>query len=72
MQTATVDQIHVRYSGQSDNFSRQQFNLRPDFTDDELREALAKRYDCGVANLSDYVIVREPSAIIIRPFAIYG
>jgi hypothetical protein len=71
MQTATINQVHVRYSGQSDHFSRQ-LHLRPDFTDDELREALAKRYHCDVADLSDYVIVREPSAVIVRSFAIYG
>ena len=41
-------------------------------TDAELRTALARRYDCAMADLEKYVIVREQQAIIVRPVAIYG
>jgi hypothetical protein len=72
MLSADVFQVHVRFAGRSEDLSFQQLNLRPSATDDELKTALARWYDCAVADLADYVIVREPAAIIVRPLAIYG
>ena len=64
--------LHVRFAGRSEELDLNALALRPDANDAELRAALAKRYDCAISELDDYVIVREPQAIIVRPVAIYG
>ena len=64
--------LHVRFAGRSEELDLAAVGLSPEATDGELRAALARRYDCAVADLADYVIVREPQAIIVRPVAIYG
>ncbi len=46
--------------------------LLHDADDATLRAALARRYDCAAEDLAQYVIVREPQAIIVRPVAFYG
>ena len=64
--------LHVRFAGRSEELPLAALNLRPDATDEALRSALALRYECAQATLDEYVIVREPEAIIVRPVAIYG
>ncbi len=64
--------LHVRFDGRSDDLELADLNLAPNVTDGDLRAALAARYDCAPGELDDYVIVREPRAIIVRPVAIYG
>ncbi len=64
--------LHVRFDGRSEELDLDALALRPEATDAEVRAALARRYDCAVAELDNYVIVREPQAIIVRPVAIYG
>ena len=64
--------LHVRYAGRSEELDLDALELSPDATDAELRSALAKRYDCAIEELDEYVVVREPQAIIVRPVAIYG
>lgn len=64
--------LHVRMNGHSEELDLRALNLRTNASDTELREALARRYDCTLAKLDTYVIVREPQAIIVRPVAFYG
>ena len=64
--------LHVRFEGRSEDLDLDTLHLSPEVSDAELRAALARRYDCDVATLADYVIVREPQAIIVRPVAFYG
>ena len=64
--------LHVRFAGRSEELDLADLGLSPEATDDQLRAALARRYDCDTATLRDYVIVREAQAIIVRPVAIYG
>jgi hypothetical protein len=64
--------LHVRFAGRSEDLDLAVLGLRPDADDGALRAALARRYDCAAADLKDYVIVREPQAIIVRPLAFYG
>ena len=64
--------LHVRFEGRSEELDLAALDLRPGATDAEVRTALAKRYERTAAELDDYVIVREPRAIIVRPVAIYG
>ena len=64
--------LHVRFAGRSEDLDLADLELAPEATDRDLLAALAARYDCSVAELDDYVIVREPQAIIVRPVAIYG
>ena len=64
--------LHVRFDGRSEELDLDALALRPEATDAEVHAALAQRYDCAVAEMDNYVIVREPQAIIVRPVAIYG
>ncbi len=64
--------LHVRFEGRSEELDLVTLALSPQASDAELRVALARRYDCDAAALADYVIVREPQAIIVRPVAFYG
>jgi hypothetical protein len=64
--------LHVRFAGRSEELDLAVLDLRPDASDAELRTALAQRYGCAAADLDEYVVVREPQAIIVRPVAIYG
>jgi len=64
--------VHVRFNGRSEELDLQMLDVGPDVRDTDLRTALAKHYECSVADLDDYVIVRESNAIIVRPVAIYG
>ncbi len=64
--------LHLRFNGRSEELDLHTLDLHSDVTDAELRTALAKRYDVALTDLNDYVIVREPQAIIVRPVAIYG
>ena len=64
--------LHVRFAGRSEDLDLVALGLRPGVEDGALRAALARHYDCAPAELEDYVIVREPQAIIVRPLAFYG
>jgi len=72
MLTTDTLRLHVRFNGRSEDLDLTMLDLRPEASDAELREALARRYDCAVADLSEYVVVRESKAIIVRPIAFYG
>lgn len=72
MLTDTQTRLHVRFNGRSEELDLATLELQPGVSDVELRTALARRYDCPVADLEDYVIVREPWVIIVRPVAFYG
>ena len=72
MQVLNSTHLHVRFDGHSDDIDLATLGLRPDARDAEIRSALARHYDCSAAQLNDYVIQREPQAIIVRPMAIYG
>jgi hypothetical protein len=69
--TGTV-RLHVRFNGRSEDLDLETLGLGRDAGDAELRDALARRYDCPVDDLASYAIVREPQAIIVRPIAFYG
>ena len=64
--------VHVRFDGRSEDLDLAALGMEEGATDAELRTALARHYDRPVADLADYVVVRERQAIIVRPVAIYG
>ncbi len=64
--------LHVRFAGRSEELDLAGLGLHPEASDTDIRLALAKRYGCSVKDLYDYVVTREPQAIIVRPVAIYG
>lgn len=72
MLTLTSQRLHVRFNGRSEELDLADLQLTTDATDADLREALARRYDCSPRELDQYQVVREPQAIIIRPVAFYG
>jgi hypothetical protein len=72
MLTLETTRLHVRFAGRSEELELAALELNGDATDAELRAALARRYDCAIVDFDEYVVVREPQAIIVRPIAIYG
>jgi hypothetical protein len=72
MRTLDTNRLHVRFAGRSVDLELTTLNLRPDASDHDIRLALARHFDCSPAVLDDYVIQRDPQAIIVRPVAIYG
>ena len=64
--------LHVRFKGRSEDLDLAALDLGRNASDIELRAALARRYDCAVGDFANYVIAREPQAIIVRPIAFYG
>jgi hypothetical protein len=71
LMTDTV-RLHVRFDGRSEDLDLDTLGLRHSASDAELRAALARRYDRPADALDEYVIVREPQAIVVRPVAMYG
>jgi hypothetical protein len=72
MLTTEAVRLHVRFNGRSEDLELATLELGCDASDTELRVALARRYDCAVDDFANYVIAREPQAIIVRPIAFYG
>ena len=72
MLTTDTVRLHVRFDGRSEDLDLDMLGLRHDASDAELRAALARRYDRPAGALDEYVIVREPQAIVVRPVAVYG
>jgi hypothetical protein len=64
--------LHVRFNGRSEDLDLAMLELGHGASDTELRVALARRYDCAVDDFANYLIAREPQAIIVRPIAFYG
>lgn len=62
--------LHVRFEGRSEDPDLDTLGLRHDAGDAELRTALARRYGRPAEALDEYVIVREPQGIIVRPVAV--
>jgi hypothetical protein len=69
---AETARLHVRFEGRSEDLDLAELGLAPGAADGELRAALARRYDRSLADLAGYVIVREKTAIVLRPEAFYG
>jgi hypothetical protein len=72
MLTRETMALHVRFNGRSEDLDLAMLELEHDASDTELRAALARRYDCTIDDLANYMIAREPQAIIVRPIAFYG
>jgi hypothetical protein len=64
--------LHIRFNGRSEDLDLAALELGHDASDTDLRVALARRYDCTIDDFANYVIAREPQAIIVRPIAFYG
>ena len=72
MLLAETIRLHVRFNGRSEDLDLDTLGLGHNASDAELRAALARRYECPAGALDEYVIIREPQAIIVRPVAFYG
>jgi hypothetical protein len=72
MVEATALTLHVRFAGRSEELDMRALDLDERASDAELRAALARRYAVAPETLNEYVVVREPKAIIVRPVAYYG
>jgi hypothetical protein len=70
--TTETIRLHIRFNGRSEDLDLAALELGHDASDTDLRAALARRYDCVVDDFANYVIAREPQAIIVRPIAFYG
>ena len=72
MEMTDTVRLHVRFDGRSEDLDLEALGLCHDASDAELRAALARRYDRPAGALDEYVIVREPRGIVVRPVAVYG
>jgi hypothetical protein len=65
--------IHVRFDGQSAELSASALKLAINQASDaQIKQAVASHLDLPRNYFDDYVIVRNSTAIIVRPEAIYG
>lgn len=64
--------IHVRFAGRSEEINMTALHLSSDASDKQIKHALAGHFDLPATSLDDYVVVRNSTAIIVRPEAIYG
>ncbi|GAB4152520.1 MAG: hypothetical protein Fur005_02720 [Roseiflexaceae bacterium] len=64
--------LHIRFAGRSEELCLADLELTNAATDTEILKALARRYGTPPHVLKEYLVVREPQAIIVRPVAIYG
>ena len=64
--------LHVRFDGRSDELPLAALGLDRQATDDQIKEAVARRFDRPADSFDDHVIVRHSNAIVLRPEAIYG
>jgi hypothetical protein len=72
IETTALVRLHVRFDGRSEDMDLADLGLPANAGDAELRAALARRYERAPADLDEYVVTREPQAIIVRPIAYYG
>lgn len=66
------ERLHVRFNGRSEDLRLADLGLDRQASDAELIAALARRYGCAEAAFAEYLVVREPQALIVRPLAFYG
>jgi hypothetical protein len=65
--------LHVRFEGRSYDLTPQQLELRPNMSDKDIKQHLARHFNIAVNRLSEYVVDRtENGDYIIRPEAVYG
>ena len=72
MQDTNQQMLHLRFNGRSEELSLAALGLTSEATDEQIRAALAAHLDCSPAALTNHVIVRHQTAIVVRPEAIYG
>jgi hypothetical protein len=64
--------IHVRFDGRSEELSTAMLHLVSTANDTQIKHAITSHFDLPLSHLDDYVVVRNSTAIIVRPEAIYG
>jgi hypothetical protein len=65
--------VHIRFEGQSYDFTPEHLRVQATMSDAEIRERVAQHLDVATARMSPYVVDRRPNGeIIVRPEAVYG
>jgi hypothetical protein len=64
--------LHIRFAGRSEELCLADLELTSAASDSEILAALARRYGTPPHVLKEYLVVREPQALIVRPIAFYG
>jgi hypothetical protein len=64
--------IHVRFDGRSEELSAAMLHLASNASDTQIKRAIASHFDLPQSYLDGYTVVRNSTAIIVRPEAIYG
>lgn len=73
LETQSERMLHVRFQGQSRDLRLAELDLGPLPSDQEVKQALARRLDVSVEKLRDYVVDRNPSGnLTVRPEAVFG
>jgi hypothetical protein len=64
--------VHVRFEGRSVEVPLASLELSREATDAEIKRALTALLDRPMDFFDEYVVVRYPAAIVVRPEAVYG
>lgn len=64
--------VHVRYDGQSYDFTFEQLDVGDLSSDGQIREAVASALDSPVAKLNNFTVDRQGDEITLRPQASFG
>ena len=67
-----VDILHVRHNGRSSEYGLANLDLSEQSTDGDILRAVARHLDLPLVELAGHVVVRNATAIVVRPEAIYG
>jgi hypothetical protein len=66
-------QVHVRYQGESIDYTGRELDVGDLSTDQEVKEAVAHQLGIQINVLNNYTIDRsESNAIVVRPEAEFG
>jgi hypothetical protein len=73
-ETEAGPKLHIRYEGQSFEYSLRQFDIGDQSTDTQIKEAVATSLEVPVSKLANYAVDKEPSTgnITLRPNASFG
>lgn len=64
--------LHLRLNGHSAELPLRALRLTMAASDEQVKQAVARNFECPVAALDQHVVIRHQTTIVVRPEAIYG
>lgn len=74
MTARTLEQpmLHLRFNGHSAELPLRALRLTMAASDEQVKHSVARHFECPIAALDQYVVIRHQTTIVVRPEAIYG